>query len=107
MTKLPRMIAMGAIAFAFGAFAISISFPVQHAEAASRSFTGHTEITGDQTIDAGDTWTVNPGASILIDSGVTISNFGTIDNYGDITNDGTIGSDGTINNYLDATIVTF
>src|SRR2546422_4007630 len=99
MTKLPQMIAMAAIAFAFGAIALFISLPVHHAEAASMNFTSNTTITSDQTIGHSDERTVNPGVTLTIASGVTVTNSG-----GTINNNRVINNTGIINNNSSITI---
>jgi len=67
----------------------------------SITFDTDTTITTDTFIAAGDTWTVNPGVTLTIDSGVDIDNSGTFNNFGIINNSGTIWNienGSTINN---------
>src|SRR2546428_7214990 len=91
-----------AFTVAIGLF-VFLFFPAQPAEAASMTFTSNTTITSDQTIAAGETWTVNLGVKLVIAKGVTITNDGIID-----TNNHGIGgsfiNNGTINNNLGGTI---
>ena len=70
-------------------------------------------VTTDQTIANGETWTVNPGVRLLlntyyvditVDNGGTIKNFGLLRNLGTINNSGTIDNPGTIDNGMVGTI---
>src|SRR2546425_7457768 len=79
-----------AFTVAIGLF-VFLFFPARPAEAASMTFTSNTTITSDQTIASGETWTVNPGVTLVIAEGVTIINEGVINN-------------GTINNNFGGTI---
>lgn len=56
-------------------------------------------LTSDQTISSVDTWTISPGVTLVISSGVTITSDGTI------LNDGTIDNFGTLK-HLNAVLVT-
>src|SRR3989442_70087 len=87
-----------AFTVAIGLF-VFLFFPAQPAEAASMTFTSNTTITSDQTIAAGETWTVNSGVKLVIAKGVTIINEGVIDMNEGVINNGTINNNfgGTIN----------
>jgi CSLREA domain-containing protein len=104
--------------------------PSQVAYAASMTFSTDTTITADATIAAGETWTINPGVTVEIASGVNVTveaggsivnngtfltrsaappgaftNRGTITNYGThIHNTGTFANEGIIENYGTSTI---
>src|SRR5437762_3021150 len=76
---------------------VFLFFPAQPAEAASMTFTSDTTITTDQTIAAGETWTINPGVTLVIAEDVTIINEGIIDTNnhgirGNFINNGTINN---------------
>jgi hypothetical protein len=80
----------------------------QRAYAGSMTIMGDVTITANQTIAAGETWTVESGADSLqlnpdviltIEEGGILDNNGTIYNYGTIYNKGTLNNPGYIANY--------
>ena len=72
---------------------------IQDAHATTTIFATDTTITTDVTIGGGDLFQINPGVTLTINAGVTITNFDTINNFG------TINNAGTINNNIIATII--
>ena len=78
---------------------------IQDAHATTTIFATDTTITTDVTIGGGDLFQINPGVTLTINAGVTITNFDTINNFGTINNAGTIINAGTINNNIIATII--
>ena len=54
----------------------------QEAEAASMTFTMDTTILSDQTILAGETWTINPGVTVTFNPGINLINHGSLINNG-------------------------
>lgn len=92
---------LATLGITIGLFAF-LAFTHQPAEAASMTFTTDTTITTDQTIAAGETWTINSGVTLAIASGVTVTNSGTID----IKSSGFLFvGDGTIVNNPDGSII--
>src|SRR5947208_12914351 len=77
--RLAITVALG-VTIALSAFLI---IPIDPVDAASRTFTRNTTIASNQTINPGETWTINPGVALTI-SEVTINNKGTIRNEGKI-----------------------
>lgn len=98
---IPFPISIGsAIVFTFGVVVLFLSFPVHPAEAASMTFTSDTTIAPNQTIDTGETWTVNPSVTLTIGNNVKVINNGSIVNNGTINISGTgeIKNNGEIHN---------
>ena len=80
------------IVVTLGIIALFLTFPAQHAQAASMTFSSDTTITTDQTIASGETWLIKSGVLVSIASGVTVQNNGTIWNEGTLVINGTLVS---------------
>lgn len=96
------MAAYVVIAVTLGLIALFLSFPVQHAEAASMTFTSDTTITTNQTIASGETWKVDADVVLTIGDHVTVINNGDMISNGTIS----ISSTGKIENNGDIHIIT-